>query len=324
MKTRCYTKPMGKYCGGVMNHHFHFKYKKEYVGSTVIIAIAIAGAIAVFGGCRAVEHAREKKDTQKGITYLESMEKQDPSDVEKILAERERASRAKRIDTVMDQIDKGTVDIWSLFGKAAIIGDSRAEGFTAYGFLTTANVYAKMGASCRKASDYLATVQKQSPQQIFFTYGTNDVEGMWNSAKDYVNAYSAIIKSYQKAVPNAEIYVVSIIPITQKALTKHPNMKHIAEYNAALKQMCTSLGTTYVDCNTIMEGHENLYDNDGIHFKPSFYSIWAKKMIRTAYEHESGMSDGSSSSSQSTAGSSDTSPTKAKDSNGVTDLVKKS
>lgn len=309
-----------------MEHHFHFRYKKEYVGSTVIIAVAIAGVIAVFGGYHAMEHAKEKRDTQKGITYLESMEKQDPSDVEKILAERERASRAKRIDTVMEQIDKGTVDIWSLFGKAAIIGDSRAEGFTAYGFLTTSNVYAKMGASCRKASDYLTTVQKQSPQQIFFTYGTNDVEGMWNSPKDYVNAYSAIIKSYQKAVPNAEIYVVSIIPVTQKALAKHPNMKHIAEYNTALKQMCSSLGTTYVDCGTIMNGNENLYANDGIHFKPSFYSIWAKKMIRTAYEHEARTSESDSSDSSSSSGSSSGSTakgtaSKSGNSNGVTNLV---
>lgn len=308
-----------------MEHHFHFRYKKEYIGSTVIIAAAIAGAIAVFGGYHAMERAREKRDTQKGVTYLESMEKQDPSDVEKILAERERASRAKQIDTVMDQIDKGTVDIWSLFGKAAIIGDSRAEGFTAYGFLTTANVYAKMGASCKKASDYLAAVQKQNPQQIFFTYGTNDVEGMWNSAKDYVNAYSAIIKSYQKAVPNAEIYVVSIIPVTQKALAKHPNMQHIAEYNTALKQMCSSLGTTYVDCSTIMNGNENLYDSDGIHFKPSFYSIWAKQMIRTAYEHEAGTSESTSdsdSSSESTTRSSTGTASKSGSSNGVTNLVK--
>ena len=57
-------------------------------------------------------------------------------------------------------------------------------------------------------------------------------------------------------------------------------MRTFLEYNAALEQLCDSQRVGYIDNTGIVE--DQYYEEDGIHFNQSFFSVWAENMAEVA------------------------------------------
>jgi hypothetical protein len=145
-----------------------------------------------------------------------------------------------------------------------------------------------MGAMCTDAEKYLDTVLDLYPSQIYFTYGMNDVDGSWDTLDGFISAYKSVIRKFMDNQPYAEFYVCSIIPVNQHAIDNDANYTKIPEYNAAMKQMTEDLGLCWIDCDHLLDGHEDYYDTDGQHFFPEAYPLWARHMLKTRFEYESG------------------------------------
>ena len=223
---------------------------------------------------------------QQGIAYLEALEAKNPQDMVKELQEKQREEESAKVDEILARIDSGEISIWSQFYGAAILGDSRAEDFVADGFLTTTNVFAEKGTMCTDAADYIDAVAATNPTRIFFTYGMNDVDGYWNTAEEFIEGYTKVIKAYRERIPDAVIFVNSIIPVNAHAIENDSNYKNIPEYNEALKKMTEDLGVCWIDCDSYLDDYPELYDTDGQHFFPEMYPIWARTMLKTAFDYE--------------------------------------
>ena len=88
------------------------------------------------------------------------------------------------------------------------------------------------------------------------------------------------MKQIQEEIPDAHIFVNSVFPVQEKALTEEPELADIASYNEVLKTMCSDLQIGYIDNTEIVE--EQYYEEDGIHFKAEFYPVWADRMAEVA------------------------------------------
>ena len=205
---------------------------------------------------------------QQGIAYIESLEARNPQDMMQELIEKQREEESAKVDEILAKIDSGEISVWSQFNGSAILGDSRAEDFVFDGFLTTTNVFAEKGTMCTDAMDYIDAVAAANPSRLFFTYGMNDVDGYWNTSKDFIDGYTKVIKAYREKMPNAAIY------------------KNIPEYNAALKQMAEDLGVCWIDCDNYLDDYPDLYDTDGQHFFAEMYPIWARTMLKAAFDYQ--------------------------------------
>ncbi len=259
--------------------------KSAYAKLLLVIPVVLILSI-VFVTLIRKDKKDESDNIRRGIAYLESLEARNPQDMLEELRQKHREKQAAKVDEILARIDSGELSVWSQFKNSAILGDSRAEDFVADGFLTATNVYAEKGTMCSDAMNYIDAVAATNPTWIFFTYGMNDVDGYWNNSKEFIDAYTNVIKSYHEKIPGAVIFVNSIIPVNDHALEKDSNYKNIPEYNTALKKMAEDLGVCWIDCDDYLTNYPELYDTDGQHFFAEMYPIWAKTMLKAAFDYE--------------------------------------
>lgn len=177
--------------------------------------------------------------------------------------------------------NNGQADFIDKFSTSVILGDSRAESIAAYGILDNSSVVASKGrnlVSAQKEGDVNKAINL-APQNIFLTYGLNDMT-IYGNSSDFIKEYEKVIKYIQVKLPNTKIYVNSIFRVNSKAVSKSPALKNAAEYNVAISDMCNRLGVTYIDGSSILD--DSLYESDGIHFKPEFNKRWVNLLIQKA------------------------------------------
>lgn len=164
----------------------------------------------------------------------------------------------------------GSKDFNKVFEDSVIMGDSRGEGLTEYEILSPSSVVAYKGRTTIKAKDDISSVVDLAPSKIFMTYGMNDLE-LFSNSQEFIKNYEALIKSVKAKLPNSKIYVTSIIPTNNSAINKHPKFKNVYSFNDGIKGMCKNLNVEFIDVGGSMNSDKNLYEPDGIHFKPEFY-----------------------------------------------------
>ena len=221
-----------------------------------------------------------------GVEWLRQQEANSPADVEaKLKAIRQAELDAQR-DEWLAKLHSGEISVWSLFEDYAMLGDSRTMGFTYYGYLTSDRVFADSGATIEKVNDHLDELIKLDPSIIFLTYGINDVGiGYWPTPEDYVNKIDETLQLLADELPDARVYVNSIIPAIDPAFDRGPAWRKIPDYNAAVKAYCEENGVPYIDITALCTENQNLYQADGIHMMSEFYPKWAVCMISEVYDY---------------------------------------
>lgn len=113
--------------------------------------------------------------------------------------------------------------------------------------------------------------------------GMNDVEHTNGDADEFVKQYGAVVDELKKSVPGAHIFVNAIFPVQEKAVKEKPVFAEIENFNEKLKELCDKKRIAFIDSSDLMS--DEYYEQDGIHFKASFYPVWAEKWRRwQAYE----------------------------------------
>ena len=139
---------------------------------------------------------------------------------------------------------------------------------------------AEIGVHLTQMEGLIAKVKELSPGIIFLALGSNDVMATNGDTEKFISQYQELINQFQKEVPDAHIFVNAIFPVQDKAIEKEPELKDIAEYNSALKELCDSKTIGFIDNTEIVS--EEYFEQDGVHFKASFYPIWAERMAEVA------------------------------------------
>ena len=255
------------------------------VGLAIIAAVCFCAVFVVFRAI-GVGSAAESEDAKNGAQYISSIEDRDVADISKKENKSIRQKRAKKAAELLEGLNDGSIDVWTLFNGVAVIGDSRAEAFTGYEYLPETIVFAKKGANLRAATEAIDEVTAAQPGSLVFTYGINDITGNWKSSDDFIEKYKEVIAEYKSRLPDADIYVCSIIPVTGTAISDDPTLEQLPDYAYQVERMCEEEGYIYTDCDSVYD-YTEYYEGDGIHFTKKMYPIWGELIIRKVLTYES-------------------------------------
>ena len=209
-------------------------------------------------------------DTSEGIGYIKNAEDEDITVIE------EKISRLEEQDGEAG----GERSLKERFSQAVVLGDAAALGFSEYNILNASSVAAEAGAHLDQADSLIQKTKELSPQIIFVSLGSSDVNDTNGDTARFTELYGDFLETLQTEIPDAHIFVNSVFPAQEKAYEENPAFEQIGEYNAALEQLCDSRQVGYIDNTGIVE--DQYYEEDGIHFNRSFFPVWAENMTEVA------------------------------------------
>lgn len=213
---------------------------------------------------------------------IKELETQNIVDIEeKIDSIREKNDTIEQNNSVETNKANSKVNYNKKYSNSVIVGDSRAEAISAYGYLDNSSVVAYKGrniSSAKKNGDIDKAIGLY-PKNIFFTYGVNDIE-CYSDSSIFIKEYKTVIEQVQNKLPKTKIYVSSILPVRQDAISKQPNYKNLDKFNEGLKKMCKEMDVVYLDGTSIVK--ESDFDADGIHFVGNFQKKWLNFFIEKA------------------------------------------
>lgn len=184
------------------------------------------------------------------------------------------------------------------------IGDSLTLGLASYKKLNSANIFASKGMNISKISgekltagvdvNYpgktaIETVKEVKPKKIYIMLGSNGIS--WLSPDNMIDKYSKFLDEVMSADSSAEIYIVSIPPVTTKKESGDKNSgaiqnSSIDDYNSKLLKLADSKKVHFLDFNTSLKNNQGKMDDsyaasDGLHFKGTTYD----KMLEYVLTH---------------------------------------
>lgn len=114
-----------------------------------------------------------------------------------------------------------------------------------------------------------------TPEKIFVMGGINSLSDRNSDSvfKDYVDMLNAI----QKAVPDAQVYIESILPISKEKEKTCADNSVIDAFNKRLESLALEMNMTYIDLYSLyaLDGCLNPeMTKDGVHLQPDAYEYW--------------------------------------------------
>ena len=177
----------------------------------IIMAVVIVVVLAIILST-VFRRRTPQVSTEAGVAYIHQLEAADVAPVEQQIKDIRQEERRKALEN-------GELDVWQQFGDAAILGDSRAVGFSVFGFVEDRRVLAEAGGTLKNIPDHIEQLQNVNPSIVFFCFGLNDISiGYWNTVEEYITELDSMIDLVKTSVPGVEVYVNSTIPATDPAL----------------------------------------------------------------------------------------------------------
>ena len=185
----------------------------------------------------------------------------------------------------------------AFFADACMIGNSLMDGIKYYTKLKTCTYFSKASMTVYSAfngRDFslgygynvsaMEAMSYGDYKKVYIELGINDVG---RTVEAFVEAYGRIIDKVHKEHPAADIYILSITPVSrEKDWGGVFTMARITALNAGLKKLAELKQCYYIDCVTPFideTGYLPSRDTwDGVHFQIPVYAKW-ENVIRTHY-----------------------------------------
>lgn len=179
----------------------------------------------------------------------------------------------------------GVEDDW--FSDAAFIGHSLIQGFAGYSGLTAPDYYYLPGSSVETllyskeltipggTGSLRSGLRGKSYEKIYLMMGINEIAGNLAVLK---SDYEKLIELVREYCPDAEVYVLSVLPVTQRKDSGGDfTIARITAYNDMLQELCAEEECWYVDlydCFADEKGYlPSASSSDGIHLNRDQYSV---------------------------------------------------
>ena len=206
-------------------------------------------------------------DTSAGVSYINERETA-------VFTEASPTPEPTEMTTV--PVETGFLEIKdnnfnAAFKDIYICGDSLMEAIYEYGILEGKHVIAAVGVNSSHIDDNLNYLVALKPKYLILHYGSNTI-GSKDAADQFISDYKERIQKLKEQIPDTEIYVDSIFPVSSSAAAKQKKFNNIGYYNEKLAEMCNELGVHFIDYTILFNDFEtNYYDKDGIHPLKKFY-----------------------------------------------------
>ncbi|MFW5434661.1 GDSL-type esterase/lipase family protein [Paenibacillus apiarius] len=167
-------------------------------------------------------------------------------------------------------------ELKTLFKESVFFGDSITEGFTFHDVLDIRNVFGEAGKTAFFAlkDNDVAKLVERNPEHLFIALGSDDI--LWpteNPLQFAIQQYGTLLDQIKENLPSTKVTILSVTPVTEKALKEEPRYSNISAYNQMLKELAGKKQVKYVDVSSVAEQNPALYEEDGIHFKAEFYPL---------------------------------------------------
>ena len=247
--------------------------KKRTAAAAAVAAVIVAIILAVSAAGRRESRAQALAVAQ-GTAYLQKMENRSIETINQNVTSVRKKARAEAIAS-------GKLSLWAQFDTSLLFGDSRIASFSEFEFLSEDKVMAHNGWTINNLKENIGQIAAKGPENLFIGVGSNDLQSnLGNGAEGYASEYLAVLKELQSKAPDTKLYVISIMPVNDKALSEaeYQALKNVDSYNTAVKKMCEDNGFTYIDTTSLCTDHADLYEPDGVHFKKDFYPFWGQML----------------------------------------------
>lgn len=175
------------------------------------------------------------------------------------------------------------------FKDAAILGNSLVEGLKMYSKLTTISYYSGTSMSVTSASkSALPGMLAKKYSKIYIELGINEIG---ENVDTFISDYGAMIDKIKAAEPDAKIYIMAILPVSQAKSTSGGSytIERVKEYNTALYDLAKAKECYYLDDFAALVGSDGYLPADqtwdGVHLTADTYAVW-ENYIRTHYAAE--------------------------------------
>lgn len=194
--------------------------------------------------------------------------------------------------TVQEEMDD------SFFENAAILGNSLVDGLMLYSNLKSMKYFSGTSVSVVSATMTKSRTLKngstgtlvqalcQDPHdKIYIELGINEIGG---DLDYFIRVYSNMLDTIRTAEPDADIYILSILPVTKGKSDSSSvfNMTRVDMYNEALHTLAGEKQCYYMDLCSALEGDDGYLPSDwsfdGVHLHAQYYSVW-ENCMRTMY-----------------------------------------
>lgn len=173
--------------------------------------------------------------------------------------------------------------------KAVFTGDFVPVALGIYTNVDKNNIFADVNLSTGNIGDEKITIDNKSqttlqaiksanPDSIYICVGSNDLT--WKTKSVLIKDYSNYINKLKTEVPNANIFVMSLTPVTENKdkSDKAYNNNKIKEFNSWIKQTSEETGVYYLDIFSYLTGDDGTLpkefaESDGYHIKASGYKM---------------------------------------------------
>lgn len=249
------------------------KRRKSVIYCCAVIGVLLVVILAAEG---LNSLSRNKVDTSEGLKIMKQAASADVTGIENKMYKLEEKDREN--EEVQEEIKNRNYK--AVFANAVIMGDSISEAFTEYDLLNASSVVAKIGVELDQLDEQIASVEKINPQVIFLAYGMNDIIATRGDTDEFVKQYDGLFKKLQEKLPDAKIFVNSIFPVQEQEIEREPVYEDLDKYNEALHALCDKRQIAYIDNTDLVS--DSYYEEDGVHFKASFYPFWLNRMAEVA------------------------------------------
>lgn len=276
--------------------------KRKFVAFIIILCLIAAGIVAAVYAVRDPDGFRKLIGVQPSATATAALlpEEPTPSPTPIPIAtsapsaqDGQLAETTRSASPTADGADGDSDGV-------AFLGNSNLEDLYIYGLIPEADFFYKVGLTVDDAFEETAAdgtvpiveeVTGKNYEKIFLMFGNNELG--WDTQR-FLDGYEKVIQTVHEEDPQARIYVMGILPITEEVSDRAENdatQERIDEVNEELKELANNNDCYYLDLGLALKGSNGYLPDDaaedGVHLNKDYSVRWAE-ILRNEIGGEAG------------------------------------
>lgn len=176
------------------------------------------------------------------------------------------------------------------YSDAVVVGDTFVSGIELYSLLNASKLKYDTNWTTGKAESAVSTIAATGAAKVVLEIGINDLNYEGRDAQRVYNDYMSLINAIKGAMPNAQIYVVSVFPVTSGFESK----SNILITNSNIKQLNEKLSAIELENVRYIDIYSSLIDangalstelsNSGLNIKKAYYPFILNQIAKKAQE----------------------------------------
>lgn len=176
------------------------------------------------------------------------------------------------------------------FSDSLFIGDSRTQGLMMYSGIPEAASLTGVGLNVKSIytaneayvngtkMPIMSALEYYDVSNVYIMLGVNELG--WHKLEAFKDDYRVVLEDLREAFPDANIYVQSVIPVTQTKSDYDPiyNNPRIEQFNTYIRELAVELELYYLNVQEALVNENGALPEeaswDGVHMNPDHYKLW--------------------------------------------------